>query len=424
MHVIICGAGIIGVTTAYELARAGCAVTVIDRQPGVALETSAGNAGIVAPGYVTPWAAPGMPSKVLRALGKPEAAIIFRPRATFAQWRWIWRWLRHCNAQDYRINKPRSQRIAYFSRERLHAVRRELGIDYHQTQGYLQLFRTAKDRALNDPAMAVLREAGIAHQELDADLCCAIEPALAAREAPLHSGLYLPDDEAGDCAMFARQLHASLADSGVQFRFSGTITGIAVGDNGAVRGVVVKSASGEEFLTADAVVIAAGIESVGLAKPLGIDLPLYPVKGYSVTLKVTEPLFAPKAALMDDAYKTALTRMGDDVRIAGTAELSDSSLTADPVPCQTLLKVAREWFPRGVAAPAQPDFWVGRRPMTPDGPPLLGATPMRGLFINVGHGSSGWTMALGSARLVADVMMQRQPAISLDGLTLERYASQ
>ncbi|MGL4322823.1 MAG: FAD-dependent oxidoreductase, partial [Beijerinckiaceae bacterium] len=201
MKVIVCGAGIIGVTAAFELTRAGCDVVVIDRQDGVARETSAGNAGIIAPGYVTPWAAPGMPKKVLGYLGKSAAPVLFRPQASLAQWRWIGRWLKNCNAQSYRINKPRMQKLAYFSRERLHLVRSELAIAYNASQGYLQMFRSAADRALNEPAIAIAREAGIPHQELDADLCTAIEPALVAREAPLHSGLFLPDDEAGDCAL-------------------------------------------------------------------------------------------------------------------------------------------------------------------------------------------------------------------------------
>ncbi|MGL4323544.1 MAG: FAD-dependent oxidoreductase, partial [Beijerinckiaceae bacterium] len=267
------------------------------------------------------------------------------------------------------------------------------------------------------------REAGIPHQELDADLCTAIEPALVAREAPLHSGLFLPDDEAGDCALFAQNLHEWLRSAGVQFHFGTQIKGIAVSDAARVQGVMIRSVSGaDEFLEADAVVLAAGVDSVALARPLGIDLPLYPVKGYSVTLDVSDPVFAPKAAVIDEAYKTAMTRMGEKVRIAGTAELSDHDLTPKPVPCETLLKMAREWFPRGVAVPEQPEFWVGRRPMTPDGPPLLGPTAIAGLFLNVGHGSTGWAMSLGSAKLVAECVTQQQPSLSLDGLTMARYA--
>lgn len=421
MKVIVCGAGIIGVTTAFELARAGCDVIMIDRQPAVARETSAGNAGVIAPGYVTPWAAPGMPKKILGYLGKPASPVIFRPQASFAQWRWIRRWLANCNEDSYRINKPRMQRLAYFSRERLHQVRSELQIQYHQTQGYLQLFRTDKDRALNMSALAILKEAGIAHQELDADLCCAIEPALAARQAPLHGGLYLPDDEAGDCALFAHIMSAWLADAGVQFLFDTVIDGIAVSDGRTMRGVSVRNGAAIDFIEADAVVLAAGIDSVALAKPLGIDLPLYPVKGYSTTLAVSDSIFAPRAALIDEAYKTAITRMGDSVRIAGTAELSNHALTPHPAACETLLKMAREWFPRGAVVPEKPDFWVGRRPMTPDGPALLGATAVRGLFLNAGHGSTGWAMSLGSAKLVAEVVTGQAPSIALDGLTLDRY---
>ncbi len=424
MRCIVCGAGIIGVTTAYELARKGFDVVVIDRQEGVARETSAGNAGIIAPGYVTPWAAPGMPKKVLSYLGKPAAPVIFRPRASLAQWRWIWRWLRNCNEASYRINKPRSQRVAYYARERLHQVRAELGVDYDASQGYLQLFRTEQDRAINAPALAILREAGVPHQLLDADMCLAIEPGLVARDAPLHSGLFLPDDEAGDCALFAARMAARLEDDNVEFRFGATIEGIAASDSGRVAGVAIRERSGRgEFLDADAVVLAAGVESVGLAKPLGVDLPLYPVKGYSTTLRITNEAFAPRAAMIDDAYKTAITRFGDRVRIAGTAELSDGDLTARQTPCDTLLKMARDWFPKGVGVPMKPTFWVGRRPMTPDGPPLLGPTKIDGLFVNVGHGSSGWAMSLGSAKAVADIVAGDAPELDMEGLTLARYGA-
>ncbi|MET0605600.1 MAG: D-amino acid dehydrogenase [Beijerinckiaceae bacterium] len=422
MRVIVCGAGIIGVTTAYELARKGFETIVVDRCAGVARETSAGNAGVIAPGYVTPWAAPGMPRKVLRYLGKPAAPVIFRPRASVSQWRWIWRWLKNCSEAHYRINKGRSQRVAYYSRERLHHVRSELGIEYEASQGYLQLFRSGKDRELAAPALAILREAGIAHQLLEPDMCLAIEPGLMAREAPLHSGLFLPDDEAGDCALFAERLAARLQDEGVVFRLRTTIEGLASSDSGRIVGVAVRDEAGRgEFLEADAVVLAAGVESVALARPLGIDLPLYPVKGYSVTLRVSNEAFAPRAAMIDEAYKTAITRFGDRVRIAGTAELSDDALTPRATPCNTLLTVARDWFPQGIAIPMKPDFWIGRRPMTPDGPPLLGPTPVGGLFLNVGHGSSGWAMSLGSARAVADVVAGDAPDLDLDGLTLSRY---
>lgn len=422
MRVIVCGAGIIGVTAAYELFRKGFDVVVVDRRDGPARETSAGNAGVIAPGYVTPWAAPGMPAKVLRYLGRPAAPIIFRPRASLAQWRWIIRWLRNCNAASYRINKPRSQRIAYYARERLHRVRMELNIDYDASQGYLQLFRSEKDRQLIEPALAILREAGVGHQMLDPDMCLAIEPGLVARDAPLHSGLFLPDDEAGDCALFAEKLTARMRGDGVLFRFDSTIESIEA-SHSKIVGVSVRDIHGRsELIDADAVVLAAGIESVGLAKPLGLDLPLYPVKGYSTTLRVANEAFAPRAAMLDEAYKTAITRFGDRVRIAGAAELSDDGVEPRATPCNTLLKMARDWFPQGIAAPKQPRFWVGRRPMTPDGPPILGQTEIPGLYLNVGHGSSGWAMSLGSAKAVADLVAGDSPDVDLDGLTLARYA--
>ena len=419
MQTIVLGGGIIGVATAFYLRERGCDVTVIERESDVALATSFGNAGVIAPGYVTPWAAPGMPAKILKYLFKPASPLIFRPTFDLAQWRWIARWLRECDLARFRVNKQRMQRIAYYSRECLREFRGHHPFEYGRSQGYLQLFRTAFDVELAQPALAVLRDAGIKHREVSAAECAEIEPGLRwARQAPL-SGLYLPDDEAGDCARFTRELRAICEANGVRFRFDTRATALDV-RGGAVHGVHVESAAGSETLVANAIVVAAGVDSADLLAPLGVKVPLYPVKGYSATLQIVDDEKSPRAALMDESLKTAITRFGPNLRVAGTAELGNRQTTLREQALQTLMKVLDDWFPHATA-PSSAQFWVGRRPMTPDGAPLLGPSGIHGLWINLGHGSTGWAMSLGSGRVVADLITQREPEIDLDGLTLERY---
>ena len=431
MHVIVLGAGVIGVTTAWHLREAGCDVTVIEREADVAQATSLGNAGVIAPGYVTPWAAPGMPGKILKYLFKPASPLIFRPTLDAAQWRWIARWLRECEFERFRVNKQRMQRIAYYSRACLHAFRERYPFDYGASRGYLQLLRGAFDVDMVQPALKVLRDAGIAFRELDAAGCTAIEPGLRwARQAPV-GGIYLPDDEAGDCARFTRELRALCEANGVAFRFNTELRALDVA-GGKARGVHVVAVGGNHegngsggarhgtTLAADAIVVALGVDSAGLLRPYGIDVPLYPVKGYSATLAVVDDEKAPCAALMDESLKTAITRFGPTLRVAGTAELGNRHAALRQQALDTLMKVLDDWFPHA-ADRTSARFWVGRRPMTPDGPPLLGASGIDGLWLNVGHGSTGWAMSMGSGKVVADLVTGRTPEIDLAGLTLARY---
>jgi D-amino-acid dehydrogenase len=448
MKTIVLGAGVIGVATAYYLSERGCDVTVVEREPGVALGTSFGNAGVIAPGYVTPWAAPGMPFKLLKYLFKPTSPLIFRPTLDPAQWQWIASWLHECDLARFRVNKQRMQRIAYYSRECLRAFRSTHAFDYGRSQGYLQLFRTDYDVELAQPALAVLRDAGIAYREVDAAECARIEPGLQWSRVKPVAGIYLPDDEAGDCARFTRELRVVCEANGVEFMFDTEVAGVEV-ERGQVRGVRVRdlprrrdrrapkqaltaplpAADGERksrrdtpprTLAADAVVIALGVESAALVEPFGIRLPLYPVKGYSATLPVVDDQKAPRAALMDESLKTAITRFDTHLRVAGTAELGNRYPTLREQALQTLMKVLDDWFPHA-ATPSSAQFWVGRRPMVPDGPPLLGPCGVDGLWLNVGHGSTGWAMAMGSGRAVADLVTRRPVEIDLDGLTLARY---
>jgi len=420
MRVTVIGGGIIGVTTAYQLNKSGVEVTLIEREPDVACMTSKGNAGVIAPGYVTPWAAPGMPAKIIKYLFRSASPVIFRPSLDARQWAWVYQWLKECNLEHFRSNKQRMQRIAHYSRECLIEFRNQRPFEYFRSQGYLQLFRSDFDEEMAKPAMQVLVDAGINHRLVTTAECLEIEPGLRYAAIKPVSGLHLPDDEAGDCAEFSKQLRTVCEESGVRFMFNTNVKRLLSGA-GQVEGVQYYDEHGiERKLLADAVVVAAGIESRELLAPFGIKVPLYPIKGYSATLKIENADRAPRAAIMDEALKTAITRMGPHVRVAGTAELGDSSLKICERASKTLLKVMQDWFPDATDL-STASFWVGRRPMTPDGPPLLGKTPTRNLYVNIGHGSTGWAMSMGSGRIVSDLITGREPEIDLSGLTLERY---
>ena len=414
MHIVVIGAGVIGVTTALELRERGHEVAVLDRRPGVAQEASYGNAGVISTAYAGPWAQPGMPTKILAYLWRSAAPVIFRPSLDPAQWRWMARWLGECRLRRFQVNKLRMQRLAEYSRTVLHELRARHSIDYEQAKGWLQLFRTDADVERARPSIEVLAQGRVAHHLLDPGECRALEPALV-DGTPLAGGLHLPEEETGNCAYFTRRIKDCAARSGVVFRFETTVTGLTI-DGG--RFVEARSPAGP--IRADAVVLAAGADSDRLLRGTGVRIPLYPVKGYSLTAQITRHEFAPTVSVMDEAYKVAITRMGNRLRIAGTAELGNRKLVLRDAALGTLLKVVRDWFP-GAAAYAQARPWVGARPMLPDGPPVLGATPLPNLFLNLGHGSTGWAMACGSARVVADLVSGVQPQIDLEGLTLERF---
>lgn len=429
MHVIVIGAGAIGVCSAWYLRQAGFAVTVLERRAAPAQEASFGNAGVIAPGYVTPWAAPGMPGKILRGLFQRESPVLFRPSADPAMWRWIARWLRECDGERYRANKLRMQRLAFYSRTCLHQLRAQLEIEYEQSRGYLQLFRTQRDLDLAAPALALLRESKVPHQLVDAAGCRRIEPGLT-EDTPLAGGLHLPEDESGNCPMFVRRLHQHAEAAGVQFRFQTDVARLRTGTANGAGALTVELAptrrgAAPETLTADRVLLAAGANSAALLRPLGLRVPLYPVKGYSATVMVRDELQAPLGALMDESFKVAITRMGNRLRVAGTAELGSRRLDLRPAALNTLIKVARDWFP--VAGHYQEaTLWAGARPMLPDGPPLIGATRVPGLFLNLGHGSTGWAMSCGSGKIAADQIAASAglgdgPDIDMEGLTPARY---
>jgi D-amino-acid dehydrogenase len=416
-RVAVVGAGIVGTCTAWYLRRHGFEVDVIERRDGVARETSWGNAGVIAPGYVTPWAAPGMPRKVLSYLFAAESPVLFRPVASAALARWIARWLRECDLERYRVNKTRMQRLAFHSRDALHALRAELGIDDGRRPGYLQLLRSERDLAMAGPARALLAENGVPHALLDADATRAREPALA-RSSPLVGALWLPQDESASCPDFAQALADASVAAGVRFRFGATVRRIRV-EGGRAVGLDVAQGGTESLLPCDAVVVAGAVDALPLLAAHGIRLPIWPVKGYSTTLPMPDAARGPRSAMIDEAYKVAITPFPGRIRVAGTAELGSPALVPRPQALRTLVKVGRDWFPDAADWSAA-TCWVGARPMTPDGPALLGATPVAGLYVNMGHGSTGWAMAAGAGQVVADVVAGRAPAIDLDGLTLER----
>jgi D-amino-acid dehydrogenase len=401
------------VCTAYFLAAAGHETVVVERRNNVAEQASFGNAGVVAPGYATPWAAPGMPRKILSHLFKPESPVILRPTLDRSMWRWIRQWLNECDIDRYRVNKQRMQRVAFYSRDILHALRTQYQLEYEQTQGYLQLFRTEHDMQLAEPALALLAEHEVPHSIVDPETARTIEPSLSPA-TPLAGGLHLPNDEAGNCPLFTKQIRYLAQSLGVEFHFNTTVT--AIRHNGSGISLQID----DRIFDADAVVIAAGADSAALLAPLGINVPLYPVKGYSATAPIKDFEGAPIASLMDETYKVAITRLGNRIRIAGTAELGSSGPELRDSALRTLIKVGSDWFPHAANYHGA-TFWSGARPMLPDGAPLLGATPLRNVFINIGHGSTGWAMAPGSGKIVADIVSGRTPEIDMDGLTLSRY---
>jgi D-amino-acid dehydrogenase len=417
MRVLVLGAGVIGTSSAYHLAKAGHEVVVVERRSGPGLETSFANAGGICPGFAGPWAAPGMPAKIARWLFARHAPLLVRPRLDPQQWRWLMHFLRNCSAERFAHNKARMQRIAQYSKACLAALRQETGIAFdHGKGGVLQLFRTEQELAGGGSAARVLATLGIAHRLLDGKAVLAVEPALRAAAVEFAGGLHLPDDETGDCHKFTVALAELLRRRGVLFKFN---TGVKrlVRDRARISGAITDDGA----LDADAYVVALGSAAARVLRPLGLDLPIYPVKGYSITLDLEAMVLAPRSSVMDEHYKVMITRLGTRLRVAGVAELSGYDVSIRRSGPRTLLQSLRELFPQVAAARETGSFkaWAGLRPMTPDGPPYLGATRIPNLYLNVGQGSNGWTQACGCGRVVADIVSGRRPEIDLEGFSAE-----
>ena len=415
MKVVVLGAGVIGTTTAYYLARAGAQVTVIDRQPCAANETSFANAGQISPGYSTPWAAPGIPFKAIKWMFQRHAPLAIRLDGSLWQLKWMASMLAECNGARYAINKERLMRVAEYSRHCLDALRSDTGIEYEQrTRGTVQLFRTQAQMDAVGRDIDVLKELGVPYELLSKDELKTAEPALAYASVPLAGGLRLPSDETGDCHLFTTKLAELTQELGVEFIYNAEIDEI-LHANGSIAGV----RSGTHVYRADRYVVALGSYSRDLLSGLGLNIPVYPVKGYSLTIPIVDEALAPQSTVLDETYKVAVTRFDQRIRVGGMAELGGFDLGLNPRRRETLEKVVTDLFPGGDLK--QASFWTGLRPMTPDSTPIIGPTSIDNLYLNTGHGTLGWTMACGSSKLIADQIIGQRSEINTDGLSLSRY---
>lgn len=417
MKVLVLGAGVIGTTTAWYLRQAGFEVTVVDRRPAPAEETSFANAGQVSPGYASPWAAPGVPLKAIKWLFQAHAPLAIRLTGDLQQYLWMAQMLRNCTAGRYAVNKERMVRLSEYSRDCLDELRRDTGIEYEGRQlGTTQLFRTRGQLEAAARDIVVLERSGVPYELLDAEGIARAEPALAAT-APgrLTGALRLPGDQTGDCHLFTVRLAELARAAGVEFRFGQTVQALE-SDGSGITGVRIDG----KRETADRYVLALGCESTTLLRPLGIRLPVYPLKGYSITVPITDPAMAPASTVLDESYKVAITRFDDRIRVGGMAELAGFDMRLDPRRRATLEHVLRDLYPRGGDI-GQATFWTGLRPATPDGTPVVGASGYGRLYLNTGHGTLGWTMACGSGRYLADLIASRCPRISTEGLDISRY---
>ena len=416
MKVLVLGGGVIGATAAYELAGEGHQVTLIERQPGPALETSYANAGEVSPGYSAPWAGPGVPLKAVKWLLMQHRPLVIRPHFDWHLVSWVLAMLRNCTAARYELNKSRMVRLAEYSRDCMVALRAATGVRYDERMlGTLQLFRTQKQLDGTASDTAILDRYGVAYQLLSRAGCIEHEPALARVRDKFVGGLRLPGDETGDCFKFTNQMVEMAAARGAKLRFGVNIQSLLT-DGKRITGIV----ADQGRLQADAYLLALGSYSPKLLSPLGIEVPVYPVKGYSITLPIIDARGAPESTVMDETHKVAVTRLGDRIRVGGTAELAGYNLQLHEARRRTLMHVVGDLFPDG-GDPARAEFWCGLRPMTPDGTPIVGGTELPNLWLATGHGTLGWTMAAGTARVIADLIGGRQPAIDLAGLTIDRY---
>ncbi|HSW06480.1 D-amino acid dehydrogenase [Aquabacterium sp.] len=418
MKITILGSGVIGTTAAYYLAKSGHEVTVLERQRGPALETSFANAGEVSPGYSSPWAGPGVPIKAITWLLMHHSPLVIKPMLDTAMWRWGLQMLCNCTETRYRINKARMVRLAEYSRDCLKQLRADTGIGYDERmQGTLQLFRTQKQLDGTAKDVEILKQYGVPYQLLDPRGYLQYEPALAEVQHKFVGALRLPGDETGDCYLFTNRLADRARALGVQFRFGVNIQRLQ-SDGERITGVSTDAGP----VQADAYLLALGSYSTATLAQVGLKIPVYPVKGFSITVPITDAAKSPESTIMDETHKVAVTRLGERIRVGGTAQLSGFDLQLTESRRRTLEFVVTDLFPKGGDV-ARAEFWTGLRPMTPDGTPLVGPTKLNNLWLATGHGTLGWTMATGTGRLLADWMSGRKPEIDTEGLTIARYAA-
>lgn len=409
MRIVVVGAGVVGVTSAWYLAKDGHDVTVIERLDGPGRGTSFGNAGGVCPGFAGPWATPSMPLKALRWMAAEHAPLKIRPRWDPQQWLWLGQFLRNCTSARFRANKARMQRVAHFSKACLQELRAETGITYdHGTDGILQLFSTQEEAEGGKRSASVLESLDIPHRLIAPQDLADIEPALGASDLRFSGGLHLTTDETGDCHLFCRALASLAAQKGVQFHYGVKVENIRTA-MAKVTGVTTDAG----LFKADAVVVATGPWVHDLLRPLGVKLPIYPVKGYSLTCKIEDPTRAPCSSVMDEHSKVMITRLGNRIRASGVAEIAGFDASMPTPVFDALRSRVSALFPGG-GTYSEAETWHGFRPMTPDGPSIVAQRGPEGLWLNLGHGSNGWTQACGTGQLLANRMSGR-PTAAVDG---------
>jgi D-amino-acid dehydrogenase len=417
LKIVVLGAGVIGITTAYYLAREGHSVTVLDELEEAAMGTTYANGGQISVSHPESWAAPEVPRMLLRSLHHADGPLQVRLSGDPAMWAWGLRFLRNCTTRRRRRNTAAIARLALYSQGQLRKLCEETDIDFaHHVSGTLHLFTEPGELEQASRLAQARRQFGIAQQHLDRDACLAIEPALAAGAARLCGGIYAPADESGDAFLFTQDLARVCAGQDVAFLYATRVEGFEQ-DNQRIRAVMTTRGR----VSADCVIIALGVGSTALVRSLGMRAPIYPVKGYSATLPVSDRDSAPHVNIIYETRRIVISRLGERIRIAGGADVTGYDRELDIRRAQAVLSPAFTLFPQ-LGGGEQAVYWTGLRPMTPDGPPLLGSTPYRNLFLNTGHGSLGWTLACGSARAVADLISGTRPAIDIQDYALARFA--
>ncbi|MDF3036686.1 MAG: D-amino acid dehydrogenase, partial [Paucimonas sp.] len=384
-----------------------------ERRSNVAETASFGTTGVGTHAYAVPWASPGTPGKLLSAIFKSNPSILIKPTLDGSLWRWLKLMKKECNPERYLINQRHLQQLALYSGEVLDGLNTKHQIEFERTSGHLQLFRSERDIEHAQASIALLAEHGVPHQMLDAAGARAIEPALS-NDTSLAGALHLPKGESGNCPLFTKQMKYAAQAMGVEFHFHSSVKQIEQ-QYGRVALVI----DSQQFV-ADAVVVAAGNDSAALLAPLGLRIPTQTVKGYSATVPIKNFDESPVATITDDFYQVSITRLGNRIRLAGIMEIGYGDLTLRDSALRTLIKIGDDWFPHA-ANYRNANFWCGLRPTLPDGPPAIGATPIRNVFVNIGHGSTGWAAAAGSGKLVADIISDRQTDIPVNGFALSRF---
>lgn len=414
MKVAVIGAGVVGTSTAFELAADGHQVTVFERRSAAAEEASFANAGLLAPGTITPWMAPRMLGAFAKGLLSRNAPLQLSWGLTGSELAWLWKWRRASQPTTYLAQHTLLQRLAGYSTERLQTLTQQLHLDYDRSEGSLLLLRTDNALAQAQPGLQLLRDAGVAWQQIDAAAARKREPALHT-DTPLAAAIYLPGDAVGNCRQFTMQLKAAAQHLGVQFEFNRTVAHIEPAPAAAVS--IANETMPRRF---DAVVVCAGLASSALLKPLGVHIPLAAVYGYSLSAHIREPLNAPVSAVVDEQYQISVARMGQRVRVAGGIDIGSRADAHSPASIARLYKVLYDWFPGAAQLASNVQIWKGARPMLPDGAPLIGPSGLPGVWLNLGHGAYGWALASGSARATADLVAGRTPELDMEGLGLER----